>query len=548
MGPELRRHIFLLLFFLVASGGIAQQLNLPLHHTFNIGWERVYSDRDSLAFHSGFKPIIENENLSYTLFQQGNKTQVTKHFAWLFKDKNWFKRKAKWENLYAVEGPDFYFDVNPLFNLEYGRDLANDNSLKFNKNGRGVLVNGHITKKFSFSTSFMENQMYLPTYIRNYSAGISTQYYNGALLSSESPVVPGQGRAKLYKTNAYDFAWAQGYLSFSPVKNMNIQYGNNKLFVGEGYRSVLLSDNAFSFPHLRFTGHFFKQRLQYTFVHASLQNMIRMKYYSSPEALFEKKAANFMYASFSVSPKLQIALFEGSIWRRTTEEQKLLPVDYSFYNPLIGFNLARFGFRHPDHHSLVGLNFKYQPFARFYLYAQLATDGPADGRWAYQLGAKSFDAFAVKNLFLQVEINHAARNMYTGVSGRENYGHYNQPLALTTGAGTFETLLRAYYRTDDFFYEVKLHYQTYRYYDASPQWGKDIYLPENAVPDASVLTGMSHLIYKDISFGYMLNPLYNMHMVIGWFHRDLRQVSLPYKTSYLYIGFRTSLSNFYYDI
>ncbi len=59
---------------------------------------------------------------------------------------------------------------------------------------------------------------------------------------------------------------------------------------------------------------------------------------------------------------------------------------------------------------------------------------------------------------------------------------------------------------------------------------------------------MEQLFYKDIQFGYIINPLYNMQLMIGWFHRDLRHVSDPYKTSYLYIGFRTNLSNFYYDL
>jgi len=94
---------------------------------------------------------------------------------------------------------------------------------------------------------------------------------------------------------------------------MNFQFGNGKLFIGDGYRSVLLSDNSFSFPHLRFTGSFLKGRMQYTVVHAALQNMIRMREFSSPEGLFEKKAASFMYLSFQVNKKLQLGLFEVSL-------------------------------------------------------------------------------------------------------------------------------------------------------------------------------------------------------------------------------------------
>lgn len=528
----------------------AQQLNIPLNHTMNIGWERVIADSDSLSFHSGFKPLIENSIIDYGKFQEYHKTQLKKHFAWFFKDSNWLKRKFKWENLFEKKGEDFYFDVNPLFYLEYGRDLANDNSMKFFKNGRGVIVNGHLTEKVSFSTSFMENQMYLPTYLRNYSDAISSQYFNGAVLRPESPIVPGQGRVKRYGTlnRQYDFAYAQGYVSYSPTSTMNFQFGNGKLFVGDGYRSVLLSDNSFSFPHLRFTGSFLNGRMQYTVVHAALQNMIRMREFSSPEGLFEKKAASFMYLSFQVNKKLQLGLFEGAMHRRHSDDQKLLPVDVFNLQPLIGLNLIRRGFLNENGNVLLGANFKYKPFRKSYFYGQLATDDPSNGRWAYQIGAKWFDAFKTKNLFFQLEIDHTAKAFYTGLSGRVNYAHYNQPLALTGGGGTFETIFRGYYRTDDYFYEIRFHYQTYRSYSGPNQVGKDVFLPSDAYSDPSITSAMAHLFYRDISFGYILNPLYNMHLLIGWFHRDLRSVEAPYKTSYLYIGFRTSLSNFYYDI
>lgn len=549
MGNVILRLVFIASGLLSISIIRAQQLNLPLNHDMNIGYERILHQSDSLNYHSSFKPLIENNQLSYTSFQQANKTQVTKHFAWLFKDKNWIKRKMKWENLYEAKGKDFYFDINPLLYLEYGRDLANDNSKKFNKNGRGVLINGHLTPKVSFSTSFMENQMYLPTYLRNYSVDIGTSAWNGHSFSFENPVVPGQGRAKLFKTASYDFAYAQGYVSYSPIKNINLQFGNGKLFVGDGYRSIFLSDNACNYPYFRFTGDFLKGKLRYTAVWASLTNAIRLKYYNTIEPLYEKKAASFFHVSYQLSKKWNVGLFEGNVFRRTNNDQTSADFDPLFLNPVIIGNSVRTGFSNSDRYVLLGANFKFLPRKNMYFYGQLATDGPIDSRWAYQLGGKWFDAFKTKNLMLQFEMNHASRHFYSTDGGRTNYGHYNQPLGLTTGGGTFESILRGYYRTDDYFYEIKLSYQTYRNYDDKVQYGKDIYLPYGTYVDPAVSpSSMAQLFYKDISFGYILNPLYNMHLVIGWFHRNLSHVNSPYKTSYLYIGFRTSLSNFYYDI
>ena len=547
----LRTAFFFTLIFASILGSkysFAQQLNLPLNHTYLSRYETKLSNSDSITYHSGFKPLIENSAISYTEMQTLHKTKVEKHFAWLFKDKNWIKRKSKWENLYSTKGTDYYFDVNPVFNFEYGRDLANDNSLKFFKNTRGFMVNAHLTDKVSFSTSFYENQMYVPTYLRNYAAEISSQVYLTNNWKSENAVMPGQGRVKPFKTKGYDFAYAQAYVSYSPIKNINLQFGNGKFFVGEGYRSVLLSDNAYNYPYFRFTGSFFKNRIQYTSVFASLTNLRRLRYFTTPEAQFEKKAASFIYVSANISDKLQVGIFEGTIFRRIEDDQQLRKLDPLLFNPVIGVNTALNGFESEDANVLLGLNFKYQPLPKIYFYGQAALDNFAKEKMAWQFGAKWFDAFSTEDLSFQLELNQTSRYTYSAEKEIMSYSHYNQPLAQTTGGGTFEIMLRGAYRHDDFFYEYHFSYQTYRYYDGPNQYGKNVLLADNMAVDPAVYNSMSKVLYHDVKAGYIINPLYNMQAIVGWFHRGISHIPDPYKTSYLYIGFRTSLSNFYYDI
>lgn len=545
-----RSHILILflILFIRITPLFAQQLNIPLGTQFNLGWERIETNQDSLRMHTAVRPLMESSALTYSSAQAAHKTDVTKHFAWLFKDSNWLKRKSKWENFYSKKGSEFYFDINPLFNFEYGRDLANNNALKFFKNSRGILINGHLTDKFSFSTMVMENQMYVPTYLRNYAYGIGALRDIGTGFKFESPVMPGQGRVKVYSDQHFDFAYAQGYFTFAPHKNHRLQLGNGKLVVGDGYRSMLLSDNASSYPYLRYQGEYLKGKLQYSLVYAALLNMVRHKYYSTPEPIFERKAAVFYHLNWMVSKKLNIGFFEGDVWRRTSDEQVYQKLDPTYFMPVPLVNVLRFGMRDSAVNTLLGLNFKYLIRKQLYAYGQLACDDPSDGKFAYQIGAKWFDAFGWKHFYLQGEINHAARYMYAADNGRINYGHYNQSLAHPSGAGFFEAMLFGHYRNDDFFYSARIIYQTFRQYDVSNQWGKDIYLPASAGDGSGEASSMAQLFYKDIQFGYIINPLYNMQLMIGWFHRDLRHVSDPYKTSYLYIGFRTNLSNFYYDL
>src|ERR1035437_3682919 len=157
--------------------------------------------------HSGFKPILLSAN--------DHKDYKASHYSLFF-------RKIKKENLFIINDTTdkFHLTIDPLFNFEYGKDLANDSSKYFYKNSTSNL--------FPNPTNYPYN------------------------------VVPGQGRAKTFKKNGYDFAMASGYVSYSPNRHFNFQLGTGKHFIGDGYRSLLRSDNAFNSPFVRITSSFGK--------------------------------------------------------------------------------------------------------------------------------------------------------------------------------------------------------------------------------------------------------------------------------------------------
>lgn len=531
--------------------GLTQQLNLPLNRFFSIGFQTNLSNTDSLSFHTGFKPIIENksQDITYEKFIEYNTTDVTKHFAWLFSDKNWIKKKAKWQHLYAAKGEGWSFNINPVFNFEYGRDLANDNSRKFFINSRGVMVNAHITDKLSFSTSFYENQARYPRYLSEYINTIGEQRLNSVgnwRTTGGFGVVPGQARTKPFKTDGFDYAWASGYISYSPAKNLNIQFGHDKNFIGEGYRSVLLSDNAFNYPFLKFTSSWLKGKIKYTNLFASLTELKRLEEFTTPEPGFFRKSASIHYLSFLLGKKIEIGVMEATIWQKMRNEQ-IINTDYTQFNPILGINTARFGFKDTNN-VLIGINFKIRPFKKFDIYGQWAIDDPSNDHFAYQLGAKWFEPFKIKKLVIQGEINHASRNMYTSFNPIQNYGHYNQPLAHTLGAGFWEYIAIGNYRNDDWFLEAKLSLATFRVFSGTNQYWKDIYLPnEFSIPENLNFVN-AKLLYHDIKAGYIFNPKTNLCFILGWMHRKLISFGEPAKTSYLYIGLRTTLFNSYYDL
>jgi hypothetical protein len=549
---RLKKYIFLWVSMSLCGNIFTQQLNLPLHRAFSLGFQNYFSKVDSLTFHSSMKPMIENPNVgvTYEKFMELNTTDVTKHFAWLLPDKSWLKRKAKWEHLFAVKDKDFSFNLNPVFNFEYGRDLANDNSRKFFVNSRGVMANVNLGEKISFSTSFYENQSRVPQYLSNYidqTGELRRNAVGNWRTLSGFGTFPGQGRTKRFKEDGYDYAWASGYVSYSTTKNLNIQFGHDKHFIGEGYRSMLLSDNAFNYPFLKFTSKWCKGRIQYTNIFASLNQMKRLDEFTTPEAGYFRKSGSFHYLNFLVGKKLEIGLYEATIWQKMRNDF-IIATNYSQFNPIIGINSARFGFADTNN-VLVGLNFKLHPFKKMDIYGQMAIDDPNKDHFAYQLGAKWFEPFKIKKFILQVEANHAARNMYTSVTAIQNYGHYNQPLAHPLGAGFWEFLVIGNYRNDDWFLEARLSYATYRQFQGTNQYWKDIYLDSETEIPPEIDFKQAKLFYSDLKGGYVFNPKTNACFILGWMHRKLISFDEdPYKTSYLYIGLRTTLFNSYYDI
>ena len=77
-------------------------------------------------------------------------------------------------------------------------------------------------------------------------------------------VLPGQGISRVSSwdrtTRDLDYAMANGHVSCQQVNILISQFGHGKHFIGDGYRSMLLSDNAFNYPYLKITTDVWKVR------------------------------------------------------------------------------------------------------------------------------------------------------------------------------------------------------------------------------------------------------------------------------------------------
>lgn len=521
----------------------AQQKNLPLNREWSLFLEREINKSDSINITSNFKPYIESRSLSierlYELNSEGKSAA---------KERSLFRRKLFDENLIIIKDTTdkFYLTIDPLFNLEFGKDLKDSLNEKLYKNTRGVLIRGNVGNKFSFESSFYENQATFVNYIDN---------FNDTFL-----VVPGQGRWKKFKTNGYDFAMASGYISYSPNRHFNFQLGHGKHFAGDGYRSLLLSDNAFNYPYLRITSTF--GRFQYTNLYTSFMNLtdggvITPAY---TERLFQKKAGSFQFLSYNVSKRIQMGIFQGMIWEAsdTLNKQKF---DFYYVNPLLFVSPLKYGLKNTNN-ILLGATLKLKITNGISLYSQFVLDdfardrikGSLSNKQGYQVGCKLFDVFNLRNLNVQMEYNQVRPYTYAHTLVEQNYSNYNQSLAHPLGANFKEVIAFLNYRLSGFFAELKFSYAQIGADSLGRNYGNTIFQSDNTAfygPNSTVNEmgqGVkTNLIYKDFKIGYLVNPSTNFNIILGVSDRVKSDGTQNQNTRFVYFGIRTSLTNQYFD-
>jgi hypothetical protein len=534
----MKKILIVIISILIFNNSFAQQLNYPLSNPyFNKLDNALYAPEN--IFHTAVKPWLQPEvNKVISIDSLQDEFVLRNNYSW--KLKKWAWDKVFNQHFVDIEKDGFRITADPVFNFEIGKDIQKDKGNNY-VNTRGFLVEGSLGRDFSFSTTFYENQATFVDYIDN--------------TIRKGWVVPGQGGVKPYGVKGFDYAWASGYISYTPSKYFNIQFGHGKNFIGDGYRSLLLSDNTFNYPFLKITTNVW--RLKYVNLYAEFQDLKSQHTY---ELGFRKKYGTFHYLSYAVTKRLNIGIFESVIWQ-AQDSSGFRGFDINYLNPVIFYRPVEFSLGSPDN-ALLGLNISYKLGKNYVLYAQLMLDEfkikevmSGNGWWgnkqAVQLGVKAFDLLNVKNLYVQTEYNYVRPYMYSHSASLQNYGHYNQSLAHPTGANFWESVSIIKYNYKRLFAEFKLNYILYGADSAAINYGKDIFQSYNNHPkeyDNFVGQGIkTTVIYNDLRLSYLINPRTNLNISLGISNRMESSSLADLNTSYIYFGIRTSLHNFYYD-
>ncbi len=338
----------------------------------------------------------------------------------------YFYRKKS--DFYGIKTDDFDLHISPVLNVGYGRDQSATSALITNT--RGIEVRGSVGRRLGFYTFLTDNQIYYPKYIQDYGQLYQLNFGGG--------FAPGQGVVKLFNKSA-DFIEARGYITFNALKIINLQFGHDRNFFGNGIRSLLLSDNTASSLFLKLQTRFGK-RFLYTNLFTELQNGDIVL---DGTNFFPQKFTAMHHLSINISKRVNIGLFESEVYSRDK-------FDINYLNPVIFYRYVESA-RGSGDNAFVGVDAKVNAGGHFLLYGQLMLDEflikelrAANGSWtnkfAAQVGAKYIDVLGIPNLDLQGEFNMARPYTYGHKSGQTNYTHYNQPLAHPLGGNFMEGL------------------------------------------------------------------------------------------------------------
>jgi len=509
--PRISAALAAFLFALLAS---AQQNDIPLNRDIYYDIDRNGAAKSS-TMHTGLRPIIESRADLHNVM--GYRPDSTKRSTWI-------ARKLFAEHLVNVKQGDFALILDPVFQFEVGKDFREGSEFSdthlMGHNGRGFRIAADLGPTVSFQSTFYENQATLPGYLYDF--------------SQATEVVPGQGRIKNFDTRGLDFAWAMGNVSWTPINWLNVQLGQGRHFVGNGYRSMLLSDNTFSYPYVKLSALSTNKRFSYSTIHAKLQlpgEANRLPTGDASESLFYWKHATFQYLSVNLGPT-QIGFFEGTQWNNI-DSSGVRPYDPLELNPVIGVNVLVNGFNGRNT-ELLGLDAKWKLCDKAFLYGQLATTDPQQGHYAWQAGLQWFNLFQ-KELHLLLEYDHAAVGTYLRTDARMSWTQYNQPLASPLGTGFSEAIAQVDYGMTP---QIWLHGEL-----SLAQWEAGGANAMGQEYDAG-----TQRVWTDLNVAWRMNQMTNMSIALGWTNRDLQPAITGQNSGYVHISFQTGLFNRYYDI
>lgn len=517
-------------------------LNIPLsHEVYNRFTTRM--DKIGTNAHTASKPYRYTEVQPYYDFKEENE-------ALFYDKKTWFGKKLFNENTFRIQGENYWFTFDIAADLQVGRDF--EESLTTYNNTRAGIFQGGLGERLNFYTVIYESQGKFAGYYNDLANELGRE-------GSSQVIIPGRGIGEPYR-DGFDYPVVEGYLTFEAADFLDIQFGRGNNFIGDGYRSLFMSDNASPNAYVKMNTSFWK--FKYTNTWSSLRNPNTL----TDGGAFLTKYMATHYLSYNVNKRLNIGLFESVLF----ESEPNRGFDWNFINPILFYNMVEYTTGSRSGKSLIGLSYKYKWTDQINTYGQWLIDefslddvtagnNSWKNKFGFQLGVKYADAFKVDNLFFQLEYNQVRPYTYSHNTLNLHYTNDNQSMAHLWGANFRELLLISRYKKDRWYGHAKFIFGERGFEtnaDSDPFYGSDLLGDERLrIADEGIKIGQgnkANSYYGELEVGFIMNPTTNLKVYLNLIHRkfDIAQdnaINFDRNTTWVNLGFRTDIFNWYYD-
>jgi hypothetical protein len=481
------RYIILFVLCVCSQNLLAQHTNAPLDKEYYHLLDRYEIKNRQMAsgFHSAVKPGPRQgiSALADSTFESGANLSRQDIFNLNYlKTDNWeFERdsvhlsrrpflKYLYRNkadLFHVQTPHFRLHMRPVLHFVGGKEKEGSSFLFVNT--RGMQIHGSIDDKVGFYSVITENQAVFPAHVREW--------------TRNQLAVPYEGFWKGYKEQGVDYLAARGYISAQATRHINVQFGYDKNFIGNGYRSLILSDFSNSYAFLKLNTRVW--RFNYTNLFTEMRANVIGNHTGLFSRDYPKKYMAFHHLSFNFGKNFNLGVFEAIVFGHA-DSLGTNSFELSYLNPVIFYRALEHQGGSADN-ALLGADMKWNFARHFSLYGQVIFDelviseftsqsGWWGNKYGAQLGLKYIDVLGIPNLDLQLEGNMVRPFTYSHSNLYLNYAHYHQPLAHPLGANFREVLaLLRYQPIPKLNFNAKILMAQYGSDAESDNWGGDIF-------------------------------------------------------------------------
>lgn len=456
---------------------------------------------------------------------------------------------------------NIHFCTKPLFELGAAYDLSDkqfhyrsalglSSIISWNKIKAGIDYSYHLSTLPNFLDSFVQNNR----------------------------LIPSQSIPKAIGNKAYAFHQLRFFVHYQATDYFSVESGYGKHFIGDGYRSLLLSDNAANYPYLKLETQIFK-KLRYTNLYAKLSdvtNPLEDSWYSQGNKYFASH-----YLSWNATKRLRFSFFETVVWN-SHDSTGGRNFEWYYLNPVVFYRPVEFALGSPDN-MLMGLNLSYHCGNKSLFYAQYLIDEfylneiradishllhPNDstinhGAWvnkqAFQLGFKSYQFLGIENSFFRSEFNLIRPYTYSHRRTEINYTHHHQSLAHPWNSNIYEFIMEFAYYKERWSIENRFIYALIGTdKDSTTHVGQNILLPswESSINNTAAVNyygntigqgSQQYLLYNKICFNYLLFPKYSLNLSAGYIYRKQSSRESSMKTNYFFLRLSTGISDWFTD-